>query len=487
MKSLEFSRLFSWLRKFKNEKGVLKGMKVQKQYDVAIVGGGIGGLMTAYRLVSSRPALSVCLIEKGNPIEKRICPIVAQKAERCINCASCAIMEGMAGAGAFSDGKYVISTEYGGWLTEFLPPETVIDYIEQADSILVSFGATTERYLPDNELKKLCLGKDLHMSQAQLKHLGTDSNFETMRQLILSLEGRCDILTRTAVTDVEKDSHILHLESKGEASAIQADRVIFAVGRAGSRFFSKWCQQNHISLSNNQVDIGVRVELPSIVWEDFSKKIYEPKIWYRSKVYGDTTRMFCFNERGSVVTENTSGVLTVNGHSYRDPSRKTENSNFALLSTIKFTEPFKDPIEYARHVASLANLISGGSVLVQRLGDLMNGRRTDEKRLRQSTTRPTLNAVPGDLSLCLPKRQLDNILETLQALDAISPGTANYDTLLYGIECKYYSARPSCKNFQIEGCDRIYAIGDGAGFTRSLSQAAANGLYVADQIAADIA
>ena len=460
-------------------------MKVQKQYDVAIVGGGIGGLMTAYRLTSARPSLSVCLIEKGSPIEKRVCPIVIHKTDRCIHCASCAIMEGLAGAGAFSDGKYVISTEYGGWLTEFLPPETVIDYIEQADAILVSFGATTERYLPNNELKKLCLARDLHMSQAQLKHLGTDSNFETMRRLILSLQDRCDILTQTTVTDVEKDSHILRLESKGETSAIQADRVIFAVGRAGSRFFSKWCQQNHISLSNNQVDIGVRVELPSIVWEDFSKKIYEPKIWYRSKVYGDTTRMFCFNERGSVVTENTSGVLTVNGHSYRDPSRKTENSNFALLSTIKFTEPFKDPIEYARHVASLANLISGGSVLVQRLGDLMNGRRTDEKRLRQSTTRPTLNAVPGDLSLCLPKRQLDNILETLQALDAISPGTANYDTLLYGIECKYYSARPACKNFQIEGCDRIYAIGDGAGFTRSLSQAAANGLYVADLIAGD--
>lgn len=192
--------------------------------------------------------------------------------------------------------------------------------------------------------------------------------------------------------------------------------------------------------------------------------------------------MFCFNERGSVVTENTDGVLTVNGHSYRDQSRKTENSNFALLSTIRFTEPFKEPIEYARHVASLANLISGGSVLVQRLGDLEAGRRTDEKRMKQSTTRPTLNAVAGDLSLCLPKRQLDNIIETLHALDKIAPGTANYDTLLYGIECKYYSARPECDQFQLKQFDKIYAIGDGAGFTRSLSQAAANGLYVADML-----
>ena len=190
--------------------------------------------------------------------------------------------------------------------------------------------------------------------------------------------------------------------------------------------------------------------------------------------------MFCFNERGQVVTENTDGVLTVNGHSYREEERKTENSNFALLSTIKFTEPFKKPIAYARYVASLANLISGGSVMVQRLGDLEIGRRSDESRMRKSTTRPTLRAVAGDLSLCMPKRQLDNIIETLHALDKIAPGTANCDTLLYGIECKYYSARPTCHEFEIEGCKGIYAIGDGAGFTRSLSQAAANGLYVAD-------
>ena len=263
---------------------------------------------------------------------------------------------------------------------------------------------------------------------------------------------------------------------------IKADVIVFAVGRAGSRFFSNWCTENDIPLKNNQVDIGVRVELPSMVWEHFSKKIYEPKIWYRSKRYGDTTRMFCFNERGSVVTENTDGVLTVNGHSYRDLERKTENSNFALLSTIRFTEPFKNPIEYARYVASLANLISGGSVLVQRLGDLERGRRSDAKRIAQSTTRPTMNAVAGDLSLCIPKRQLDNIIETLHALDAIAPGTANFDTLLYGIECKYYSARPNTNDFELEGCKDIYAVGDGAGFTRSLSQAAANGLYVADKL-----
>jgi len=457
-------------------------VEIKKYYDIAIIGGGIGGIMAAYRLIEQEPELKIAIFEKGHAIVKRHCPIVTGHTKSCIKCESCAIMEGMAGAGAFSDGKYVISTEYGGWLTEFLESKTVLAYIEQADEILVKFGATTDRFMPNNELKRLCLQHDLHMSQAQLKHLGTDSNFDTMRKLIEYLEDKIDIVVDTDVTDVNKETKELYLSRRDGEICVTADKVIFAVGRAGSRFFSDWCEKNGISLKNNQVDIGVRVELPAIVWEHFSKKIYEPKIWYRSEGYGDTTRMFCFNERGQVVTENTSGVLTVNGHSYRDLNKKTENSNFALLSTIRFTEPFKKPIEYARYVASLANLICGGGVMVQRLGDLELGRRTDEKRVAKSTTRPTLHAVAGDLSLCMPKRQLDNIIETLHALDKIAPGTANYDTLLYGIECKYYSARPKCTEFEIDGCPDVYAIGDGAGFTRSLSQAAANGLYVADRI-----
>lgn len=454
-----------------------------ENYDVAIIGGGIGGLMCAYRILEKQPKTTVALIEKGADLTNRVCPIVAKKATKCVRCKSCAIMEGLAGAGAFSDGKYIISCEYGGWLPEFMPAETVINYIEQADKILISFGATTERFEPNNELKKKCLLHDLHMQQAIVKHLGTDSNFETMLKMVDSLREKCTIMTQTEVKDVDKDSHTLILQSGSGEKKITADKVVFAVGRAGSRFFSGWCRKNGIGLINNQVDIGVRVELPYIIWEDFSQKIYEPKIWYRSKGYGDTTRMFCFNERGNVVTENTGGVLSVNGHSFRDPAKRTANSNFALLTTIRFTSPFKDPIEYARYVASLANLISGGSVLVQRLGDLENGRRTDEKRLKASTTRPTLEAVAGDLSLCMPKRQLDNIIETLHALDKVSPGTANCDTLLYGVECKYYSARPDADDFELAGCSGIYAIGDGAGFTRSLSQASANGLYIADKIA----
>lgn len=453
-----------------------------EKYDVVIIGGGIGGLMNAYRLLEKKPSLRICMLERGSAIRHRVCPLINGASDKCLRCKNCAIMEGMAGAGAFSDGKYVISTEYGGWLTDFMKEQTVIEYIEQADKILTSFGATTERYMPSDELKKLCLKYDLHMAQAQVKHLGTDSNFETMTKLIDDLDSRMEIITGATVEDIDAKNHTVYYTHQGSSQRISGESIVVAVGRAGSNFFSKWCNKNKIPLENNQVDVGVRVELPAMIWHDFSKKIYEPKIRYRSKGYGDTTRMFCFNDRGSVVMENTDGVLTVNGHSYRDEAKKTKNSNFALLATMKFTKPFNNPIEYARHVASLSNLISGGSVLVQRLGDLKMGRRTDERRLASSTTRPTLNAVPGDLSLCMPKRQLDNIVETLEALDKIAPGTANADTLLYGIECKYYSARPLCNDFELAGTSGIYAVGDGAGFTRSLSQAAANGLYVADKM-----
>ena len=453
-----------------------------ENFDVVIIGGGIGGLMCAYRLIEKKPDLKIVLFERGHGVQNRRCPIVAKKTKYCVKCDPCNIMEGMGGAGAFSDGKYIISSEYGGWLPDVMDSNEVIDYIEQADKILVSFGATTERYKPSDELKRECIKYDLHMQQAQVKHLGTDANFDTMVKMVNYLEDKISIRTLTTVIGVDKDKMVVKAKDKNGEYEVSGKKIIFAVGRAGSRVFASWCKENNIKCTNNQVDIGVRVELPAMVWEHFSKKIYEPKIFYRSKQYGDVTRMFCFNERGHVVTENTDGVLTVNGHSFKDEAKKSTNSNFALLSTTKFTEPFNEPIEYARYVASLANKISGGSVLVQRLGDLESGRRTDAKRLKQSTVRPTLDAVPGDLSLCMPKRQLDNIIETLHALDAIAPGTANYDTLLYGIECKFYSARPECENFELINARGIYALGDGAGFTRSLSQAAANGLIVADNL-----
>lgn len=448
--------------------------------NVVIIGGGISGLMSALRLSQSNPALKVILLEKGLDINTRTCPIITGKVPTCIRCSSCGIMEGLAGAGAYSDGKYVISTEYGGWLPDFMEKQEVMKYIEQADAILVKNGATTERFNPSDELKTLCLQHDLHMQQAQMKHLGTDANFLTMKNMVDALRPHVDIRTRATVIDVDGTTRIVKYNKDNEDCEILADKIIFAVGRAGSGFFAKWCATNTIGMTNNQVDIGVRVELPYEIWKHFSSIIYEPKIWFRSKKYGDITRMFCFNERGQVVMENTNDILTVNGHAYKDEAKKSSNSNFALLSTIKFTTPFNEPIDYARQVAHLGNMISGGSVLVQRFGDLVIGRRTDAKRLSANTVVPTLGAIPGDLSLCMPKRQLDNIIETLYALDKIAPGSANADTLLYGVECKYYSARPECHDFELIKYPGLYAIGDGAGFTRSLSQAAANGLYVAD-------
>lgn len=453
-----------------------------KNYDAVIIGGGIGGLMCAYRLIEKKPSMKILILEKGRKLEERSCPIIAGKVKKCAKCKPCAIMEGMAGAGAFSDGKYNITAEYGGWLPQFMDSRKVVDYIEQADQVLQKFGADDERYMPDNALKAECLKYDLHMQQAQVKHLGTDANYGTMLNLIHDIEKHAEIQTLANVTAVDKDSHVVSYTLNGTEKQVTAKIVIFAVGRIGNRWFEEWCRENNIAMSNNQVDVGVRVELPYEIWEHFSKRIYEPKIYYKSGHYGDMTCMFCFNERGWVVTENSDGVLTVNGHSYKDKAKQSDNSNFALLSSTNFTQPFNQPVEYARSVASLANKISGGSVLVQRLGDLEAGQRTTEHRLSQSSTRPTLDAVPGDLSLCMPKRQLDNIVETLHALDQVAPGTANYDTLLYGVECKYYSARPACHDFELDGTKNIYALGDGAGFTRSLSQAAANGLIVADII-----
>jgi len=388
-------------------------------------------------------------------------------------------MNGLGGAGAFSDGKYIITNEYGGWLSSFISPSEALNYMEKADSILRHFGATDYRYKPDNELKKLCLQNGLFMKQGEVKHLGTENNLDIMTKFVEHLMQQCKIIVDCEVTDVKKSDHVIEATNYGN---VTAKSILFAVGRSGNSFLIDWCEKNKIEVYNNSVDIGVRVELPSVIWEDISRKVYDPKISYRSKQYGDETRMFCFNEGGQVVIENTNGVKTVNGHSYADSLLKSENSNFALLSTIRFSEPFKKPIEYIKSIAGIANYISNDSVIVQRYGDLINGHRTTLEDLKDSTVHPTLKAYPGDLSLCIPKRQLDNIIETIAKLDAIAPGTANYDTLLYGVECKYYSARPSMSNFKLDDCTNIFACGDGAGITRSLAQAAANGLYIADII-----
>jgi uncharacterized FAD-dependent dehydrogenase len=389
-------------------------------------------------------------------------------------------MGGLGGAGLFRGSKFLITTDHGSWLPEVLPEETVIRYIEEVDSILVSCGAPTGRFPPNRELIRECLSHGLHMSGGIVKHFGTDTNVTVATNLIAGVARKCDLLTEAKVVEVEPKSHEISL---GDSRKLTADKIVLAVGRAGSYFFDQWCKRHGVRIRPNQVDIGVRVELDAVVWDKFAKAVYEPKIWYVSKQYGDVTRVFSFNDRGSVIPVKTGGVVTVNGHSFDAVGRKTKQSNFALLTTINFTQPFNEPVFYARHCAELANLIAGGNVLLQRLGDLRAGRRSTARRLRQGTVSPTLAAVAGDLSLCFPKRQLDDILETIEALDQVAPGTANADTLLYGVEVKYYSARPEVSGtFEIKGCDGIYGVGDGAGFTRSLSHAGANALFVADVI-----
>ncbi len=447
-----------------------------KNYDIVIIGGGIGGLMTAYSAYENNKDAKICIIDRGNPIDKRACPIIAKKTDKCVSCKSCGIMQGLGGCGAYSDGKFIISTEYGGWLPNYLGEDKTIEYIEKLDRILVSYGAHENVYMPSDEIKLECLKYDLRLLQARVKHLGTDGNFRTMSKLIADLSTKVDIFTNEDVTAIDEMKHTV-TSDKDEYSY---KKLVIAVGRVGSGWFGDVCRHKGIKVSNNQVDIGVRVELPRLIWRHISKVIYEPKILYRTKKYGDICRMFCFNDGGEVVMENSGGIMTVNGHANNDESRKTQNTNFALLSTVNFTQPFEEPIAYAKHVAHLSNMVSGGGVLVQRFGDLLEGKRTNEHRISQSTVRPTLNAVPGDLSLCIPKRQLDNIIETMYAINNIAPGTSNYDTLLYGVEAKYYSVRPEFKNNDFEICDDIYAIGDGSGVTRGLSQAGAMGLYVGE-------
>lgn len=448
-------------------------------YDVAIIGGGMSGLMMAYRLIQNNKNLKIVILEKGRSLESRKCPIVTGAVKNCIGCKPCSIMTGMAGAGAFSDGKFTITNEFGGWLPEFIGNKKSLEYIEKADDILVSLGATEYRYKPNNELKKLCLTNSMFMKQGDIKHLGTEKTYNVMLNLIKEIKKSVNVLSNTEVINVDKESKTITTKNNKE---IQADKIVFAIGRSGSSFLTEWCKNNNVSLSVNPVDIGVRVEIPSIIWKDITNEVYDPKISYRSEKYGDHTRMFCFNDGGNVVSENTHGIVTVNGHAYNDPKLKTENSNFALLSSIKFSSEFTNPTKYIENVSETANLIGGGNVVVQRFGDLLAGKRTTESRLAQSTVRPTLDATPGDLSLCIPKRQLDNIIETIQQLDKVAPGTANYDTLLYGVECKYYSSRPKTNNFELDNCKNVYACGDGAGITRSLAQAAANGLYLADML-----
>ena len=454
------------------------------KYDVAIIGGGMGGLFAAYQLRKLNKDISIVVLDKGRKLEERHCP--ASKGMPCVHCNVCAITSGLAGSGAFSDAKFNLGTTYGGTLGEELGDDVAMEYINQVDNILKEFSEDyPEMYESNDDLKLECLQNNLRLLDMNVRHLGTDRNAVTMRNLICWLEdNNVEIKSSTTCRNIGKfDEYILRVTTTGDVDdcIIAADKVIVATGRGGADFVKQLCEDFKIESECNSVDIGVRVEMKDAIWRKFSSKIYEPKILYKTKTFEDRCRMFCFNQGGIVSAENNRGIITANGHSYADPSKKTDNCNFAILSSIHFTEPFDKPTEYAENISRVANMIGNGNVIVQRFGDLIRGRRTNEHRLAQNTVKPTLNATAGDISLVLPHRILTNIIETIYALDKVAAGTANDDTLLYGCESKYYSLKPK-HNENFEVCDGIYLIGDGSGITRGLSQSADMGLYVAEKM-----
>ncbi|MCD8085686.1 MAG: NAD(P)/FAD-dependent oxidoreductase [Clostridiales bacterium] len=451
--------------------------------DVAIIGCGEAGIFAAYELTEKRPDLRVVVLDQGADIYSRRCPIVAGKVDRCIHCPVCDTMCGFGGAGAFSDGKFNFTTEFGGWLTDYMPAAQVMELIHDVDAVNVRFGATTELYSTSTPeavaLEKQALEHDLHLLQAQCKHLGTENNLNILTNIYEYLKDKADFRFRTPVEQIcPIEGSGYHLVC-GRGEDVDCTTLLAAPGRSGAEWFASQCKGMGIPLINNQVDIGVRVELPAKVFEHITDVVYESKLVYRTKQYGDKVRTFCMNPYGYVVAESVEGINTVNGHSYSDPALRSENTNFALLVSNRFTEPFNEPYRYGKHIASLSNMLSGG-VLVQRFGDLVKGVRTNQHRLSQSFTRPTLKAaVPGDLSLAMPKRQLDDIIEMIYALDKLAPGTANYDTLLYGAEVKFYSSRIQLSNELETPLRNFFAAGDGAGTTRGLAQAGASGMKVA--------
>ena len=453
-------------------------------YDVAIIGAGTAGIFAAYELKNLCPSLNIVILEMGTDIYRRQCPIVAGKVKDCISCNPCSIMSGFGGAGAFSDGKYNFTTEFGGWLGEYVGDEELLALIDYVDSVNVRFGATTEIFSTDSPaaraIEKRALENDLHLLQARCKHLGTERNRMILTNIYEFLQDSCEFRFHTPVRSIEAldEGYRLMLDN----DTVECQYCIAAPGRCGAEWFADRCRELGLRMTNNQVDLGVRVELPAKVFEHITDVVYESKLVYHTKQYGDTVRTFCMNPYGHVVSENVDGLITVNGHSYADPALRSNNTNFALLVSNRFTKPFDQPYQYGKHIAALSNMLGGG-VLVQRFGDLVKGVRTNEHRMGHSFTRPTLNATPGDLSLVLPKRHMDNIIEMIYALDKIAPGTANYDTLLYGVEVKFYSARIELSKELETMKQGLFAIGDGAGITRGLAQAGASGVLVARVIA----
>ncbi|KPU42859.1 ferredoxin--NADP reductase [Oxobacter pfennigii] len=445
--------------------------------EIIIVGAGASGVFSAYELVKINPEAKITVIEKGHVLDMRRCPIDNVKVKSCIHCSVCSIVNGFGGAGSLSDGKYNITNHFGGDLHKYVGGKEALDLMDYVDEVLCSMGGAGAKLYStaSTDLKTKALKYDLHLLDAKVRHFGTDRNVIILTNMYNYLKDKVNFVFNCEVSDIEKiDNEFIVKTKNGE---YYGENLILATGRSGSKWISKICDKLGIKTERNRVDIGVRVELPAEVFEHITQDVYESKIVYRTEKYNDLVRTFCMNPHGVVVSENTNGIVTVNGHSYSDESLHTQNTNFALLVSNSFTEPFKNSNEYGESIAKLSNMLGGG-VLVQRFGDLVKGRRTNDRRMEKSFTKPTLSATPGDLSLVIPKRQLDNIIEMIYALDKIAPGTANEDTLLYGVEVKFYNSRVEVDNNLETDIKGLYILGDSSGVTHSLSQASASGVYV---------
>lgn len=451
-------------------------------YDVIIIGAGPGGIFSAYELSKLKSNLKIGVFETGNPLEKRKCPIDGEKVKSCVGCKPCSIMNGFGGAGAFSDGKYNITNQFGGTLYEYVGKNKAIELMKYVDDINVSHGGKgTKLYSTANtDIKKLCLKNDLHLLDASVRHLGTDINYVVLENIFNELKDKVDFHFLSPVKRVEKTSEGYKIFTGDDS--YEGKYCIISAGRSGSKWMEQVCSDLKIPTKSNRVDIGVRVELPFEVFSHLTDELYESKIVYRTAKYGDLVRTFCMNPKGAVVNENTNGIVTVNGHSYEDPEKQTENTNFALLVAKHFSEPFKDSNGYGESIAKLSNMLGGG-VIVQRFGDLTTGHRSTQSRIDEAFITPTLAATPGDLSLVMPKRILDGIIEMIYKLDKIAPGTANDDTLLYGVEVKFYNMEVEIDKNLETLYKNLFIIGDCSGITHSLSHASASGVHVARYIA----
>ena len=461
---------------FENER------KKLMDYHVIIVGAGPGGIFTAYELAKENQEKKVAVFELGRPLNQRKCPIDGKKVKSCIKCPVCSIMSGFGGAGAFSDGKYNITNQFGGTLYEYVGKQQAIELMRYVDDINLRHGGEgTKLYSTANtRIKRMCLENGLHLLDAQVRHLGTDINYVVLENLYNELKDRVDFHFNTAVETVRQIEG--GYEVVTAAGTFSCETCVISVGRSGSKWMESVCDSLGIPTKSNRVDIGVRVELPAEIFAHLTDELYESKIVYRTEKFEDMVRTFCMNPHGVVVNENTNGIVTVNGHSYEDPAKHTENTNFALLVSKHFSEPFKDSNGYGESIARLSNMLGGG-VIVQRFGDLVRGRRSTEARIQESFVTPTLAATPGDLSLVIPKRILDGIIEMIYALDKIAPGTANDDTLLYGVEVKFYNMEVAVDEHLETRFPGLYVLGDGSGITHSLSHASASGVFVAREIA----